>query len=216
MKHLSSNTQIDFRLCSASWGLKELVSPLSSGSLLFRMNGSQMTCAALKMTMYSASCRATGSSKWQKSSLLSMPRSSKKSNPSSADKKDTYKVPYELHPVDRPRQCVFIGTSNSMSFLSLQLSDHAYTIVSTGTGNVVMTKEQRIKFEKRRFIMFVHIRNDDTLIVINPPDETKQGALRFWNTLTPDKKRLSTQTEDQLIDKLYDYYGGGYKKRCNL
>ena len=103
-----------------------------------------------------------------------------------------------------------------MSFLSLQLSDHAYTIVSTGTGNVVMTKEQRIKFEKRRFIMFVHIRNDDTLIVINPPDETKQGALRFWNTLTPDKKRLSTQTEDQLIDKLYDYYGGGYKKRCNL
>ena len=64
--------------------------------------------------------------------------------------------------------------------------------------------------------MFVHIRNDDTLIAFNPPDETKQGALRFWNTLTPDKKRLSTQTEDQLIDKLYDYYGGGYKKRCNL
>lgn len=130
--------------------------------------------------------------------------------------KDTYKVPYELHPADRPRQCVFIGTSNSMSFLSLQLSDHAYTIVSTGTGNVVMTKEQRIKFEKRRFIMFVHIRNDGTLRAINPPDETKQEALRFWNTLTPDKKRLSTQTEDQLIDKLYDYYGGGYKKRCNL
>ena len=197
-------------------GLKELVSPLSSGSLLFRMNGSQMTCAALKMTMYSASCRATGSSKWQNCSLLPMPRLSKKSNPSSADKKATYKVPYELHPADRPRQCVFIGTSNSMSVLSLQLSDHAYTIVSTGTGNVVMTKEQRIKFEKRCFIMFVHIRNDGTLRAINPPDETKQGALRFWNTLTPDKKRLSTQTEDQLIDKLYDYYGGRYKKRCNL
>ena len=33
--------------------------------------------------------------------------------------KDTYKVPYEVHPMDRRRQCVFGGTSNTMDFLPL-------------------------------------------------------------------------------------------------
>lgn len=31
--------------------------------------------------------------------------------------KETYKVPYETHPKDRPRQCVFIGTTNKKKFL---------------------------------------------------------------------------------------------------
>ncbi|MFI3213869.1 MAG: virulence-associated E family protein [Eubacteriales bacterium] len=31
--------------------------------------------------------------------------------------KETYKIPYETHPEDRPRQCVFVGTSNNMNFL---------------------------------------------------------------------------------------------------
>lgn len=33
--------------------------------------------------------------------------------------KDNYKIPYETHPEDRPRQCVFVGTSNTMDFLPL-------------------------------------------------------------------------------------------------
>ena len=33
--------------------------------------------------------------------------------------KETYKVPYEVHPEDRPRQCVFCGTSNDLNFLPL-------------------------------------------------------------------------------------------------
>lgn len=33
--------------------------------------------------------------------------------------KETYKIPYETHLEDRPRQCVFVGTSNSMDFLPL-------------------------------------------------------------------------------------------------
>lgn len=33
--------------------------------------------------------------------------------------KETYKIPYETHPEDRLRQCVFVGTSNSMDFLPL-------------------------------------------------------------------------------------------------
>ncbi len=30
---------------------------------------------------------------------------------------DTYKVPYEIHPQDRPRRCVFGGTTNELNFL---------------------------------------------------------------------------------------------------
>lgn len=33
--------------------------------------------------------------------------------------KDNYKVPYETHPQDRARQCVFGGTSNTLDFLPL-------------------------------------------------------------------------------------------------
>lgn len=33
--------------------------------------------------------------------------------------KETYKVPYATQPEDRPRQCVFAGTSNSLDFLPL-------------------------------------------------------------------------------------------------
>ncbi len=33
--------------------------------------------------------------------------------------KDNYKIPYEMHPEDRPRQCVFVGTSNTLDFLPL-------------------------------------------------------------------------------------------------
>ena len=36
--------------------------------------------------------------------------------------KDNYKVPYEVHPEDRPRQCIFVGTSNTMDFLPLDRS----------------------------------------------------------------------------------------------
>ena len=36
--------------------------------------------------------------------------------------KETYKVPYETHPADRLRQCVFGGTSNAMDFLPLARS----------------------------------------------------------------------------------------------
>ena len=36
--------------------------------------------------------------------------------------KETYKVPYETHPKDRPRQCVFIGTTNKKKFLPFDRS----------------------------------------------------------------------------------------------
>ena len=36
--------------------------------------------------------------------------------------KEVYKIPYETHPADRLRQCVFSGTSNAMDFLPLDRS----------------------------------------------------------------------------------------------
>ena len=33
--------------------------------------------------------------------------------------KETYKAPYEVHPKDHKRQCVFAGTSNTLDFLPL-------------------------------------------------------------------------------------------------
>ena len=36
--------------------------------------------------------------------------------------KETYKVPYETHPADRLRQCVFSGSSNTLDFLPLDRS----------------------------------------------------------------------------------------------
>ena len=36
--------------------------------------------------------------------------------------KEVYKIPYETHPADRLRQCVFGGTSNAMDFLPLDRS----------------------------------------------------------------------------------------------
>ena len=35
--------------------------------------------------------------------------------------KETDKVPYEVHPEDRPRQCVFCGTSNAVSYTHLDV-----------------------------------------------------------------------------------------------
>ena len=36
--------------------------------------------------------------------------------------KEVYKIPYETHPEDRLRQCVFGGTSNALDFLPLDRS----------------------------------------------------------------------------------------------
>ena len=35
---------------------------------------------------------------------------------------ETYKVPYETHPEDRPRQCIFVGSSNNADFLPFDRS----------------------------------------------------------------------------------------------
>lgn len=101
----------------------------------------------------------------------------------------------------------------SKKIYGLQLSDDEFTIVSTDTGKITMTKQERIYYEKRNFVLSVHVRSDGSAREIKKPDETKSGPLRFWNTLTPDKTRLCAQTEEQLIEKLFTYYGGELKSK---
>ena len=46
-----------------------------------------------------------------------MPRASRRSRAFSASRRKPYKVPYETHPADRLRQCIFAGTTNRQDFL---------------------------------------------------------------------------------------------------
>ncbi len=46
--------------------------------------------------------------------------------------KEVYKIPYETHPADRPRQCVFGGTSNALDFLPLDRSGNRRFIPGHG------------------------------------------------------------------------------------
>lgn len=70
--------------------------------------------------------------------------------------KETYKVPYETHPEDRPRQCVFGGTSNSLDFLPLDR-----------TGN-------------RRFIpVMIHAQNA-AVHILDDEHEARAYIVQMW------------------------------------
>ncbi|MCR5127251.1 MAG: virulence-associated E family protein [Lachnospiraceae bacterium] len=60
--------------------------------------------------------------------------------------KETYKIPYETHPEDRPRQCIFVGTSNDMQFLPFD---------TTGNRRFVPIRVHQDRIEK-------HILEDET------------------------------------------------------
>ena len=94
--------------------------------------------------------------------------------------KETYKIPYETHPEDRPRQCVFVGTSNSMDFLPLDR-----------TGN-------------RRFApMLVHPERVEKHILANEKEAREyirqawaEAMVLYWNGFH--ELKLSRGTEEYL------------------
>lgn len=70
--------------------------------------------------------------------------------------KDTFRIPYEKYPEDRPRQCVFCGTSNEMAFLPLDR-----------TGN-------------RRFApVLIHLKKGDDNIV-GHEQEIREYIIQMW------------------------------------
>ena len=63
--------------------------------------------------------------------------------------KETYKVPYETHPADRLRQCVFGGSSNTMDFLPLDRSGNRRFLpimVHPENAEIQTTQEVEIYF----------------------------------------------------------------------
>ena len=58
--------------------------------------------------------------------------------------KEVYKIPYETHPADRPRQCVFGGTSNALEFLPLDRSGNLSE--KTMNGFVEITEQMELPF----------------------------------------------------------------------
>lgn len=73
------------------------------------------------------------------------------------------------------------------------------------SADEVMTKINR---EKEKYVLAVHLGKDGTPRKINPPQEGGKGPLRFWNTMVPGKNRITGVTYEELIAKLYVYYGG--------
>ncbi len=70
--------------------------------------------------------------------------------------KDTFRIPYEKYPEDRPRQCIFCGTSNDMAFLPLDR-----------TGN-------------RRFApVLIHLKKGDDNIVSHE-EEIRAYIIQMW------------------------------------
>lgn len=87
--------------------------------------------------------------------------------------------------------------------------DDCRIIVSTDVGDKIMTKEERIFYEKEKFVKSVHTTKGGKLKTINEPDIRATDLNRFWNTLLPDKKRCTASTYEGLIEKLFVYYTAG-------
>ena len=92
---------------------------------------------------------------------------------------ETYKVPYETHPEDRPRQCIFVGTSNTADFLPFDRS-----------GN-------------RRFIPLFADRNKAEHHPMDDEEETLEYIKQCWAEIM-DKFHRGVETSLVFDKKLMD------------
>ena len=79
--------------------------------------------------------------------------------------KETYKIPYETHPEDRPRQCVFVGTSNSMDYI-IQAWAEAMELYGSGQHELKLSKdtENYLRQMQKEFM----------------PEDAKVGIIQLW------------------------------------
>lgn len=94
------------------------------------------------------------------------------------------------------------------------LSNYEVGVIVEATGIALddMTKEEKLFQLKKKYVTKVHITKTGEERRINAPDPSKSGPLRAWNTLMPTGSRICRATESELIDALYDFYGGGKTK----
>jgi plasmid maintenance system killer protein len=90
--------------------------------------------------------------------------------------KETYKVPYETHPADRLRQCVFGGSSNTMDFLPLDRSgNRRFLPIMVHPENAEM-----------RYNPFHYIRSEKDIlklvntIIANTKGDGEKSGEDFW------------------------------------
>lgn len=91
---------------------------------------------------------------------------------------DTYRTPYERYPKDRPRQCVFIGTTNKISFLP-----------TDRTGN-------------RRFIPILCSEKDAEVFILDDEDASREYIQQMWaEAMTYFRKGASLKLPKELEEK---------------
>ena len=126
--------------------------------------------------------------------ICEMPEMIEPSNPKKRDyvkafisrQKDCYKVPYDVYPVDRPRQCVFGGTTNLIQFLPFDRTGNRRFIpieINEEKRDVHILDRDREK-ENRYFIDQVWAeamemyRNGDYALALSKEDEHRLDIIR--------------------------------------
>ena len=145
--------------------------------------------------------------------------------------KEVYKIPYETHPADRPRQCVFGGTSNALDFLPLDhsgsirlIKQHYPDIIIVGnkqtfgmiegfygvTGEQYMVKDEdflALGHHKLRFYMTPMVHWPETMMTFDETEGVLFSGDGFGCFGTLDGGFLDTRMNlDKYWDEMVRYY----------
>jgi len=103
---------------------------------------------------------------------------------------DVYKVPYEVHPQDIPRQCVFAGSSNNMEFLPFDRSGNRRFIPIPVDGTKAEHHPLEDEAETRAFIlqcwaeaMVIFKRGDYSFVI---PKEIEEQLTKMQKDFMPE------------------------------
>ena len=103
--------------------------------------------------------------------------------------KEVYKIPYETHPADRPRQCVFGGTSNALDFLPLDRSGNRRFIPVMVYPEQAEVHMQRYLKEHQRDFM---------------PEDTKAGMIQAYLDKYTGSMVCSKQLYKEALNHAFD------------
>ncbi len=126
--------------------------------------------------------------------------------------KETYKVPYDIHPEDRLRQCVFAGTSNSLDFLPLDRAGNRRFMPIMVHPEIAETHILKNEAESRAYIdqlwaeAMVIYRSGNFVLKLDP--ELEELAVQRQKEFMPE------DTDAARIRAYLDSYKGKYV--CSL
>lgn len=122
--------------------------------------------------------------------------------------KETYKVPYDRFPKDRPRQCVFVGTSNKQRFLPLDRTGNRrfYPIMtdsSKAVVHVLSDEEATRKYMRQLWAEVMVIYQSGEYSLCLPKEMEHQLSLHRMNFLAED-------TASGMLQAWLDGFQGDY------